>query len=357
MDSKLLDLFYGMNGYISTLRTQNLTLLRPKAGPTGFPSQHLNLVHLSPPTDITTTTKSALQKLGWKIEDHGHIHPFPNLQPKSTVLIIDGCESSVLAKVDEQQWEAIKDLAAQEHKILWVTTGSQLQVSKPDNALIHGLARTMRAEDPLLKLVILDVESITGSETVGAISQVLKEMGRSAGEMETEFVERGGVVYVSRVRAGENISPVEKKDDGELEVVDLHESKTLIKLQCERVGTLDSLRWAEIAGTEGPVQDAMVEVEIVAAGLNFKVSFLSIFFLGLDELMMNRISRSQWVLCLRMNICLALRAPASFDALAKTCTRSRSDNESCSTTKAPSPTDSRCIQRSATSCPMRCPLK
>ena len=274
MDSKLLDLFYGMNGYTSTLRTQNLTLLTKKHRPISFSPQQLNLIHLSPPTEITTATKSALQNLGWNIEDHGHIHPFPNLQPKSTVLIIDELSSPVLAKVDDQQWETIKDLAAQEHKILWVTTGSQLQVSKPDNALIHGLARTMRAEDPLLKLVILDVESSTGSETVGTISQVLKSMESGDGELETEFVERAGVVYVSRVRAGEKISPIEKKDDGELEVVDLHESKTLIKLQCERVGTLDALRWTEIVGSDGPVKDDMVEVEIVAAGLNFKVCFL-----------------------------------------------------------------------------------
>src|ERR1700761_693546 len=99
MDSKLLDLFFGMNGYSSTLRTQNLTLLTPKTRLTSFSPRHLNLVHLSPPTDVTTITKSALQKLGWEIEDHGHIHPFPNLKPKGTVLIINELSSPVLAKV------------------------------------------------------------------------------------------------------------------------------------------------------------------------------------------------------------------------------------------------------------------
>lgn len=280
MNSKLLDLFFGMNGFHSLLRTQNLTLLTPKARPTSFSPQHLDLVHLTTLTETTLATKSALQKLGWKIADHGHVYPFTNLKPKSTVLIIDELSAPVLAKVDEQQWETIKELAAKDHKILWVTTGSQLQVSKPDNALIHGLARTMRAEDPLLTLVTLDVESSTGRQTVDAISRVLKEMVKGGKERgETEFVERGGVVYVSRVRVGEEISPTEKKDDAELEVRDLHESKTLIKLQCERVGTLDSLRWAEIAGTEREVRDEMVEVEIHAAGLNFKASFsFSMFF-------------------------------------------------------------------------------
>jgi hypothetical protein len=278
MDSKLLDLFFGMNGFQSTLRThthtQSLTLLTPKPKLSFLPL-HLDLIHLAAPTDLTNKIVSALQKKRWKINSHTH-HPFPNLNPKSTVLIIDELSSPVLAKVDETQWEVIKELAAQEHKILWVTTGSQMQVERPDNALIHGLARTMRAEDPLLRLVTLDVESSTGSETVAAISSVLKELVKGGEEKgETEYVERGGVVYTSRVKMGKKISPVEKKDDEALEVRNLHESKTLIKLQCERVGTLDSLRWNEVPGTEESVRDDMVEVEIVAAGLNFKVSSLS----------------------------------------------------------------------------------
>jgi hypothetical protein len=357
MGSKLLDLFFGMNGFHSLLRIQNLNLLTPKARPTSSSPQRLDLVHLAPPTDITNTAKSALRKKGWEIEDHGPVHPFSNLKPKSTVLIIDELSSPVLAKIDEQQWVAIKELAAQDHNILWVTTGSQFQVSKPDNALIHGLARTMRAEDPLLTFVTLDVESSTGRQTVDAISRVLKEMVKGGEEREeTEFVERGGVVYVSRVRVGEKISPTEKKDDAELEVRDLHESKTVIKLQCERVGTLDSLRWVEIAGTETQVKDDMVEVEIHAASLNFKVSFLS-FYCCCGGLMLDRISPSQWVLCLRMNICLDSRAQVSSDVLAKTCTRSRSGNESYFTTRERSRIGCRYILRSAMSCLMRCPLK
>lgn len=153
-----------------------------------------------------------------------------------------------------------------------MTTGSQFEVSKPDNALIHGLARTMRAEDPLLTLVTLDVESSTGEQNPVTISRVLETLGKEdEAPVETELVERGGVVYVSRVRQDENVSPVEKKDDEELESRDLHESKTAIGLRCERIGTLDSLKWVEISGEEIPISDDMVEVEIVAAGLNFKV--------------------------------------------------------------------------------------
>jgi hypothetical protein len=131
----------------------------------------------------------------------------------------------------------------------------------------------MRAEDPLLKLVTLDVESSTGDETATAISCVLEDLASLVSDTpaETEFVERGGTLYISRVRPSDKIGPFERKDDAGLQTVDLHESKTLIKLQCERVGTLDALRWAEVRNTGLPIRDDMVEVEVAAAGLNFKV--------------------------------------------------------------------------------------
>jgi hypothetical protein len=265
-----------MNGFNSSIKiqygTQSLNLLVAKPKPAGISPLRVDLVHLGEVTEITSAAKEALGKLGWKIEEH--FYPFPNLKPKSTVLILDELSSAVLATIKNDQWQAIKDLTAREHKILWVTTGSQSQVSKPDNALIHGLARTMRAEDPLLTLITLDVESSTGKETVTAISRVLKALIKPVLDMplETEFVEREGVLHISRVRPSDKISPAEKKNDTELAIKDLHDSKTLIKLRCEQVGTLDSLHWAEVAATELPIRDDMVEVEIVAAGLNFKVN-------------------------------------------------------------------------------------
>jgi hypothetical protein len=275
MDSKHLDIFFGLNGFHNVLRTkdgnQSLNLLTAKPKDACRTPPHVDLVHLADITETTSAAKSALEKLGWQIEEHSL--PLPNLHHKSTVLILDELSTPVLVSVKEGQWQALKNLATQQHRILWVTTGSQFQVSKPDNSLIHGLARTMRAEDPLLTLVTLDVESSTGDETTTAISWVLRDLVNLVPDtpVETEFVERGGVLYISRVRLSDKISPLERKDGTGLQTMDLHESKTLIKLQCERVGTLDALRWAEVGGTELPVRDDMVEVEIAAAGLNFKV--------------------------------------------------------------------------------------
>jgi hypothetical protein len=240
----------------------------------GLDSAHrVDLVHLRNPTEVTSKSKDALVQLGWQIEEH--FFPFPNLRPKSTVLVLDELSSPVLTAVFDDQWQAIKELTSKEHKLLWVTTGSQFEVSKPDNALIHGLSRTIRAEDPLLRLVTLDTQSGSGAETVAAIHHTLKYLEKATDKMiiENEFVERRGVLYIGRIRPDERINQTEKdeRSGADLQIKNLHDSETCIRLRCERLGTLDSLRYAEVSDRELPLRDHLVEVEIFAAGLNFKV--------------------------------------------------------------------------------------
>jgi len=226
----------------------------------------VHLVHLAPPTELALAIQDKLTHAGWTVLSEQA--PLLDLPPRATILVISELSSPILANVDGEQWQAIKDLTSADYKILWVTAGSQLSVSEPDNALIHGLARTMRAEDPLLRFVTLDVEQGSGDNVVTAISRILHDMVSGAGPAgmtENEYVERGGVIYISRV------VPEVRKDDRDLESRDLHNSESHIQLRCERVGTLDSLCWAETSDHELPFGEGMVEVEVLAAGLNFKV--------------------------------------------------------------------------------------
>jgi hypothetical protein len=267
------------NGFCSKIKIQyeKLSIHLAEAvskDTSSFNSAHrVDLVHLRNPTEITSKLKEALGQLGWQIEEHSF--PFPNLRPKSTVLLLDELSSPVLTAVLDDQWQAIKELTSKENKLLWVTTGSQFEVTKPDNALIHGLSRTIRSEDPLLSLITLDTQSSSGAETIAAIDHILKYLENATQKIpkENEFVERRGVLYISRIRPDERINQVEKdeRNGADLQIKNLHESETCIRLRCERLGTLDSLRYAEVSDKELPLRDHLVEVEIFAAGLNFKV--------------------------------------------------------------------------------------
>ncbi|RYP67662.1 hypothetical protein DL771_007129 [Monosporascus sp. 5C6A] len=243
------------------------------------PAQRIELVHFSDPTDVTNEVASELTKLGWQITEAGKqlIGGEAKQEGHKTILVLSDLSAPVLPTMTDYQWKLLKTTLASDNQVLWVTTGSQLDVTSPDRAMIHGLGRTVRNEDPSISITTLDVESAKGSKTLAAIDDVLKHLGKASTKnqttgIENEFVERGGVIHVSRVQPDNAINVVEKAATHGAELVEgeLHDFQATVRLQCERVGTIDSLQYTEVSVTELPVPDGSVEVELFAAGLNFK---------------------------------------------------------------------------------------
>ena len=255
----------------STLQSAYLTT----TGALPLPSsavKRINLVHLAPASDITTKVKQGLEIYGWEVAEHSF--PSAHIQFDSTTLILDDFSSSVLPTMTENQWDEFKDLTTKGSSILWVTEGSQMEVKKPNNAMIHGLTRSIRAEDPSISITTLDVEKATNSSTVPTIDTILKTLQDSAPltNVESEFVERRGVLYVSRILPDEPVNKVSAEEKNGPDAVDtyLHEEDVTVRLRAERLGTVDSIQYAAVDSKELPLGDNRVEVEVAAAGLNFK---------------------------------------------------------------------------------------
>lgn len=255
-----------------TLRAAYLASPKPQTPNVFGPARHIDLVHLSSPTDTSTQVQSQLESIGWQISSR--TAPFTPTNEKNTILVVDELSSSLFPTIGEEQWLNLRELFNAGSRILWVTVGSQLNVTNPNAAMVHGLGRTVRAEDPSISFTTLDVESSLGTNTITAIDTILKTLERPATKthIENEYVERGGVIHVSRVQPDHLINNAEKEDASGAELINtpLHESKTTIRLQCERLGTLDSLSFCEVSPKELPLPDGCVEVELAAAGLNFK---------------------------------------------------------------------------------------
>lgn len=186
--------------------------------------------------------------------------------------MLEDLSAPLLASINGDEWEALKKLTNMGHPIVWVTEGSQFEVTKPANAMIHGLARVVRAEDPSVSITTLDVEEAAGEHTVPAIHAVLKHIvGRQEHVVpEHELVERRGVFYISRVLPNDGVNKVvdEEVHGRDFENMLLHEREATIRLRAERVGTIEALHYSEVE--EPPLGDNRVEVEIEAAGMNFK---------------------------------------------------------------------------------------
>ena len=224
---------------------------------------------------LAPSLKATLKASGWiistaPIEKLAFISHY---EPKSIVLVLNELSKPVLTRIPEKQWEALKQLISTGKPLLWVTKGAQTsQVTDPDNAMVQGLFRVARREDPQVKLTTLDVQSATSPATGWAIDQVLRKLRTGA---ETEYAERDGILFVQRVVPDVPVNDFKAAEGGkglEPVVKGLHETEAQVRIQAEKIGTLQSLTWCETSVGEMLLEPGTVEIEVMAVGVNFKVS-------------------------------------------------------------------------------------
>lgn len=224
------------------------------------------------PRPLGTEFLAPFEKSGWNITERS-ISAAPDSTPAGAVtLVLDELSGPMMTEANESQWEALRSFTASGNPLLWVTKGSQHQVSTPDNALVHGLFRVVRHEDPSAKLVTLDVEASSGPTTTWAINQVLNQI--RAGKAEEEYAERDGVLHVPRVVPDNQINAFKRAEvEGTEPVIkSLHGTETMVQIRAEKVGSLE-LMWCENHVDVVPVEPGFIEVEVMAIGVNFKVGF------------------------------------------------------------------------------------
>jgi len=256
---------------------QHITVSRLDETPSFAEVAPVKLFSFDSPTSLSTTIVAALNQLGHNVSISDGSRP----SHRETVLVLDELTEPLLTKIDAKQWDVLQTLLSSRAKIVWVTHGSQLEVTNPQGALIHGLLRTVRNEDPGLSLTTLDVGDPVSPKTATAISVLLHHLASSEvrSPIDTEFVERQGEIYTSRVSPDEKMNTFKKNDSANdlLQDGSLRAQKTLVRLRAERIRTLEGLVFGEISSEEHPVDPNHVEVDIYAAGLNFKVSVLPIY--------------------------------------------------------------------------------
>ncbi|KAJ8131286.1 hypothetical protein O1611_g2342 [Lasiodiplodia mahajangana] len=234
--------------------------------------QELIIASLSPvyrETDLHVL-ESVLHSSGWNVTYKEY--PFSKPATSAVILILDELWEPLLATVNNEQWEAIKTLVSWGIPLLWVTEGAQGVVTNPDSAMVHGLFRVARQEDPNAKLVTLDVHSRENPATGWAIEKVLGLLKRDD-PVETEYMERGGVLSIQRVMPDDTLNRFRRAEDEGFEpiVKELHGNAVQVKLIAERLGTFEALTWFETETKEvSKIGINQVEVEVMAVGVNFK---------------------------------------------------------------------------------------
>ncbi|KAK4120691.1 PKSKA1 [Parathielavia appendiculata] len=214
----------------------------------------------------------ALAAKGWTFQNCANSEEITSND--AVVVVLDELFASLMDTLSEQQWSVLKHIVRQRCRLLWVTAGAQLGVEHPTRAAIVGLFRTIRAEEHL-HLATLDVTTASGAATTAAISACLEQLCAATDGAEPtdyEFVERDGIVHVGRVVPDAGLTMLQSDDMASrpTETTDLHARDTLVQLRCERLGNLDAVQFCETEAEQGRLGHGMVEIEVHAAGLNYK---------------------------------------------------------------------------------------
>ncbi|CAG8125616.1 unnamed protein product [Penicillium salamii] len=127
-----------------------------------------------------------------------------DLDPEGQIcLVLDTAKSSLLASPDKLTLKKIQAIFTHSSGVLWVTTGGIIEPENPDAGLVSGFARTARAESGVKPIVTLDLDScnpLSGVQSAELISRLLvTRFFYKGSDLDTEYVERNGVLLIPRV--------------------------------------------------------------------------------------------------------------------------------------------------------------
>ncbi|KAG8533016.1 Type I Iterative PKS [Bacidia gigantensis] len=194
-------------------------------------------------------------------------------------IMLSELTSSVLRNPSPEQYAAIKRLLLGNNDVLWVTQGALIESGNPDSNLALGLLRTIREEKGDTMLVHLDLDpdlSLDDPEVEDTIVSILKanfnrRLPPSA-SIDTEYTLRGGLVMVPRVVEDKTLTSFVTSSSGARMPEDqlFHQDQRPLKAEVKTPGLLDSIQFVDDERAFGYLPDDHVEVEMKAAGLNFR---------------------------------------------------------------------------------------
>lgn len=192
----------------------------------------------------------------------------------SAVLVMDELVKPLLTDVSADDWNGLKKLVSSGRPVLWITKGAQTdRVTEPENAMVQGLFRVARREDPGVRLTTLDVQNPASPDAHWAIERVLRIVLANGTEIEDEYAERDGMLLIPRIMVDDSLNKFKRADIGaglEPVVKELHSNEAQVRFQAHKKGSLDNLAWCETAVGEVPVESGKVDIQVMAMGVNFK---------------------------------------------------------------------------------------
>lgn len=190
------------------------------------------------------------------------------LSKKSTIICLEELFTPLLMSMDQDHVDALQTMLSKASKLLWVTGGDIVSGGHPDFALVQGIARTIRLEQPEVEFFTLNVNA--QEINAGALSSYMTSILSQSSDRfanDYEFLVRHQTLEISRLLPDEVLNSTYRQKEG-LEV----SRRPLEQCSHERLtmtnpGWSSSLRFIKNEETEtGPSAD-QVQVSVQTVGL------------------------------------------------------------------------------------------
>lgn len=216
-------------------------------------------------------------------------------RPTQACIMLTELSKSVFTAPTEAEWSAIKKISHGGAGALWLTRGSGGDIcTNPEASLTQGFTRTIRSETGDRPIVTLDLDSgnpLAPQATAECIANVFQRVLMSASSgavIEQELIERDGLLLVPRLVQDIEVTENIKEESGKIAQVkpslrplgELGSSRLLV----ETPGLLDTLYFASDERVNVTLPHDQVEVDVKAAGINFKDVMMAMGQIPVEDL-------------------------------------------------------------------------
>ncbi|KAI0901837.1 putative polyketide synthase [Annulohypoxylon nitens] len=183
----------------------------------------------------------------------------------------------LLKDISPHDLEILKAILHQAKGLFWLTQGATQDSIHPEYALIHGLARTLRAEHEGFPLVTFDFDAkhpLSWEQRIEKLIPVLQRTFPEESLGDCEYSEREGLVYIKRCIASpelnDRVAAVGQTATSTRELEPFNQPGRPLTLAIATPGLLDTLCFVDDPEALAPLPSDYVKIDVRAVGLNFR---------------------------------------------------------------------------------------
>lgn len=207
------------------------------------------------------------------------------ISDQATYVFLPEIERPFLDRMTSEDYAACQHMALAAARILWVSRASAAGPD-PARAMVTGFARSLASENSDQVFVTLALEYAQDmTPIVENMSKVLQNMLTANREdVETEYKEIDGYLCINRLLQTEVLDRhiAQKTGQRSAETATLRQDPSRrLRLTMDSPGLLDTFQFSDVEA-HGPLPSDYLEIEVKAAGLNFRDVMIALGY-GIGE--------------------------------------------------------------------------